>query len=395
MKESILEKRCAMEEYDRIEVLEDRIYPAVIKVIGIGGAGCNAVNNMAQHGLRGVELIAVNTDVQSLHRCFEGIRRVQIGEKVTKGLGAGGNPEIGKRAAMEDEAKLISILEGADMVFIACGMGGGTGTGAGPIVARLAKEMGILTVGVVTKPFSFEAKKRWRNAYNGIREMSEFVDAFIVISNDKLRTILGDKVTVLEAFKAADDILRQAVQGITDIINSQGYVNADFNDVRMIMENKGMAVMAIAEAEGEDRANIVVEKALNNPLVESGSIRGARGVLFNITADESFTLEELDIVTERLREEAAYDGDEDVDVIFGFVVDTEWKNKVRLTVIAVGFDEARQSAMEPALSSKSIKAEYVKRAVQEDIKAKSKTEEVEEEKTILDVKISPIFKKFR
>lgn len=381
-------------DVDRIEVLDDKIYPAVIKVIGIGGAGCNAVNNMAQHGLRGVELIAVNTDVQALHRCFDGIRKVQIGEKVTRGLGAGGNPEIGKKAAVEDESKLISILEGADMVFITCGMGGGTGTGAGPVVARLAKEMGILTVGVVTKPFSFEGKKRWKNAVNGIKEMSEFVDAFIVISNDKLRSVLGDKIAVIEAFRAADDILRQAVQGITDIINSQGYVNADFNDVRMIMESKGMAVMAIAEAEGEDRAHVVVEKALNNPLIESGSIRGARGILFNITADGSFSLEELDIVTQRLKEEAAYDSDDEVDVIFGFVVDPEWNNKVRLTVIAIGFDEARQTSMEPALSVRSMKVESVKKAVSSELKGASKGEE-EEEKTVLDIKVSPIFKKFQ
>ncbi len=382
-------------DVDRIEVLDDKIYPAVIKVVGIGGAGCNAVNNMAQHGLRGVELIAVNTDVQALHRCFDGIKKVQIGEKVTRGLGAGGNPEIGKKAAVEDESKLISILEGADMVFITCGMGGGTGTGAGPVVARLAKEMGILTVGVVTKPFSFEGKKRWKNAVNGIKEMSEFVDAFIVISNDKLRTVLGDKIAVIEAFKAADDILRQAVQGITDIINSQGYVNADFNDVRMIMESKGMAVMAIAEAEGEDRAHVVVERALNNPLIESGSIRGARGILFNITADSSFSLEELDIVTQRLKEEAAYDSDDEVDVIFGFVVDHEWNNKVRLTVIAIGFDEARQSSMEPALSVRSMKVESVKRAVSSELKSLSKREEEEEGKTVLDIKVSPIFKKFQ
>ncbi|MEO0278391.1 MAG: cell division protein FtsZ [candidate division WOR-3 bacterium] len=374
---------------EKIEILDDKIYPAVIRVIGVGGAGCNAVTNMAYHNIRGVELIAVNTDVQALHRCHDSIRKVQIGEKVTRGLGAGGNPEIGKKAALEDESKLIDILEGSDMVFITCGMGGGTGTGAAPVMAKLAKEMGILTVGVVTKPFSFEGNKRWRNAVNGIREMAESVDAFIIISNDRLKDTLGGRVAVIEAFKAADDILRQAVQGITDIINSQGYVNADFNDVRMIMENKGMAVMAIAEAEGEDRAVEAVNMALNNPLVENGSIRGARGVLFNITADMTFTLEELDMVTQRLREEVG-ETDEDTEIIFGLVLSEDLKNKMRLTVIAIGFDEQRQIDMEPAI--RPYKVEAVKKSIEESMVEKAKKEE--DIVTVFDHKISPIIKKF-
>ncbi len=337
-----------------IDIEEDSLYPAVIKVIGVGGAGCNALNNMVDHGIVGVELVAVNTDLQALKRCAPGISVLQIGEKITRGLGAGGDPELGRKAALEDEGKIIDCLEGADMVFITAGMGGGTGTGASPVIARIAKEMGILTVGVVTKPFSIEGRKRMKIALEGVETLSELVDALIVIPNDKLKDVMGGDIPMVEAFKRADDVLRQGVQGITDIIYKPGYINTDFNDIKTIMVNRGMAVMGIGEAEGEARAEDAAKKAVFNPLVENGSMKGARGVLLNVTGDSSVSLTEFeriaDIVSEICCEEA--------EIISGLVVDDEMNGRIRVTVIATGFgaEEQKVSKPKPSVDKKTLRA---------------------------------------
>ncbi len=333
-----------------IDVEDDGLCPAVIKVIGVGGAGCNALNNMVEHGIVGVELIAVNTDIQSLKRCAGGITTLQIGEKLTKGLGAGGDPELGRRAALEDEGKIIECLEGADMVFITAGMGGGTGTGASPVIAKIAKEMGILTVGVVTKPFSIEGKRRMKVALEGVNELSELVDALIVIPNDKLKDVMGGDIPVVDAFKRADDVLRQGVQGITDIIYKPGYINTDFNDIRAIMVNRGMAVMGIGEAEGEGRAEEAAKLAVFNPLVENGTISGARGVLLNVTGDRSVSIAELEQVATIVNDICC----EDADIISGLVVDDNMDGRIRVTVIATGFESERQFSAKQRVDEKTF-----------------------------------------
>ncbi len=335
-----------------IDIEEDALCPAVIKVIGVGGAGCNALNNMVDHGIVGVHLIAVNTDLQALKRCAPGISVLQIGEKLTRGLGAGGDPELGRKAALEDEGKIIDCLEGADMVFITAGMGGGTGTGASPVIAKIAKEMGILTVGVVTKPFSIEGKRRMKVALEGVEALSELVDALIVIPNDKLKDVMGGDIPVVEAFKRADDVLRQGVQGITDIIYKPGYINTDFNDIRAIMINRGMAVMGIGEAEGESRAEDAAKKAVFNPLVENGSMVGARGVLLNVTGDRSVSLTEFERVADIVGEICC----EDAEIISGLVVDDEMNGKVRVTVIATGFEVEKKASHKPVVDKKALKA---------------------------------------
>ena len=324
--------------FDRIdehfEVIDDDKLGARIKVIGVGGAGGNALNNMMEHGLIGVELIAVNTDKQALARCAKGIKTVQIGEKITGGLGAGSDPEKGRMAAEESETLLIEMLEDStDMVFITAGLGGGTGTGASPVIARIAREMGILTVAVVTKPFSWEMRQRHQNAERGLEELSKHVDAMIVIQND--RVLVEGGTTIIDAFKRVDDVLRQGVQSITDIINIPGYINVDLNDVKTVMESGGMALMAIAEAEGEDRSREAVERALSNPLVECSGIRGAKGVLYNITSGRDFKTDELKLIGDMIKEEVG----EEAKVIFGLVIDENMNGKVRLTVIATGFDK--------------------------------------------------------
>ncbi len=316
---------------------------AKIRVIGVGGAGCNALNNMVEHGLKGVEFIAVNTDRQSLNGCREGIKRLQIGEKVTGGLGAGSNPEVGKRAAEESEAEIIKILEGADMVFVTAGMGGGTGTGAAPVIAGIAKQMGILTVAVVTKPFWWEMKPRILNAERGIQVLQDNVDAMIVIQNDR---VVDNEISMIDAFKRVDDVLRQGVQGITDIINLPGYINADFNDIKSILiNNRGMALMAIAEASGENRSEEVVKKALDNPLLENKDIRGAKGILYNVTSGKDFKIAEWQRIGELIKEEVG----DDASLIFGWVLDEEMKDSIRLTIIATGFNnDARNGGFEVA-----------------------------------------------
>ena len=316
------------------EVLYDEEFmqEAVIKVVGVGGGGGNAVANMIQHGLMGVEFITINTDAQALRNCPAPVR-VQIGSSITKGLGAGGDPEIGRKAAEEDEERLAEVIKDADMVFVTAGMGGGTGTGACPLVARLARETGALTVGVVTKPFSFEGKKRMRNAEIGLAELEEEVDTLIVVPNDKLLLVADEETSFVEAFRLADDVLRQGVQSISDLIKTPGIVNLDFADVRAIMKGQGKALMGTATASGPNKAKEAAQKAVSSPLLDNVSVDGARGVLFNITGSKSTTLKEV--------EEAAhviYDAaHEDANIIFGAVYDDKMGDEVRVTIIATGF----------------------------------------------------------
>ena len=307
---------------------------ARIKVIGVGGAGCNAVNRMIDEGMQGLEFIAVNTDSQALIASKAGTR-VRIGEKSTRGLGAGGNPEVGRTAAEESRDELREALNGADMVFITAGMGGGTGTGAAPIVAEICREIGALTIGVVTKPFSFEGPRRMKSAVSGIENLKKNADTLIVIPNDRLLQIVDKKVTMKAAFSQADDVLRQGIQGISELITIPGLINLDFADVRAIMSEGGAALMAIGVGEGEDRARKAAEKAINNELLDV-AITGARGILFNVTGGEDMTLFEVNEAAAIIRESA----DKDVNLIFGAVIDPALKDQIRITVVATGYPEA-------------------------------------------------------
>ncbi|MBR3136957.1 MAG: cell division protein FtsZ [Clostridia bacterium] len=316
---------------------------AQIKVIGVGGAGCNAVNRMVQYGLQGVEFIAVNTDKQALSM-NKGDNKIQIGEKLTKGLGAGADPEIGRKAADESRDLIQEALRGADMVFITAGMGGGTGTGAAPIVAQCAKEMGILTVGVVTKPFTFEGRVRMRNAEAGIENLKPAVDTLITIPNDKLIALVG-KASLPDALRVADDVLRQGIQGISDLIAVPAMINLDFADVKTIMKEKGMAHMGIGTACGEKRASEAAKQAVESPLLET-SIDGAKGILMNITGGPDLSLLEVNEAAELIQQSA----DPDANIIFGADIDESMGDALRITVIATGFDKAevgKQSAQQP------------------------------------------------
>mgnify|MGYP001027235288 CR=1 FL=1 len=305
---------------------------ATIKVIGVGGAGNNAVNRMVESGIRNVEFIAVNTDRQAL-LLSKAASKIQIGEKITRGLGAGANPDIGAQAAEESKTEIAEALRGADMVFVTAGMGGGTGTGAAPIVAAAAKEMGILTIGVVTKPFTFEGKKRLSQADRGIESLKNKVDTLVVIPNDKLLQIIDRKTSIVEAFKMADDVLRQGVQGISDLIAIPGLVNLDFADVKTIMLNTGIAHMGIGRASGESRAEDAAKQAIQNPLLES-SIEGARGVIINITGGANLGLHEVNTAAEIVQRSA----DPEANIIFGAVIDESLDEDIVITVIATGFD---------------------------------------------------------
>jgi cell division protein FtsZ len=307
---------------------------ARIKVVGVGGAGGNAVNTMIAAGLPGVDFIAANTDAQALRANLAPIK-MQLGEKRTRGLGAGGNPEVGRSAAEEDVERLREYLTEADMIFITAGMGGGTGTGAAPVVARIAKELGSLTVGVVTKPFSFEGKRRIRQAEEGMRELKGNVDTLISIPNQRLLSVAGRNSSILETFKKADDVLLQAVRGISDLITVHGLINLDFADVRSIMAEMGMAMMGAAVAQGENRAVEAAQKAISSPLLEDVSIEGAKGVLINITGGPDLTLHEVNEAASLIQEEA----DEEANIIFGAVIDESMGDEVRITVIATGFGE--------------------------------------------------------
>ena len=305
---------------------------ATIKVIGVGGGGTNAVNRMVDSGIRGVEFVAVNTDRQAL-LLSKAASKIQIGEKITRGLGAGANPDIGAQAAEESRAEITEALRGADMVFVTAGMGGGTGTGAAPIVASCAKEMGILTIGVVTKPFTFEGKKRLSQADRGIESLKSKVDTLVVIPNDKLLQIIDRKTSIVEAFKMADDVLRQGVQGISDLIAVPGLVNLDFADVKTIMLNTGIAHMGIGRASGESRAEDAAKQAIQNPLLES-SIEGAKGVIINITGGSNLGLHEVNTAAEIVQRSA----DPEANIIFGAVIDESIDEDIVITVIATGFD---------------------------------------------------------
>lgn len=306
---------------------------AVIKVIGVGGGGNNAVNRMIEHGVQGVEFIAVNTDAQALN-LSEAEVKLQIGAKLTRGLGAGANPEVGKKAAEESREQIEEALRGADMVFVTAGMGGGTGTGAAPVIAQVAKDLGALTVGVVTRPFTFEGRKRSTQAIGGIAAMKESVDTLIVIPNDKLLEIVDKNTPMLEAFREADNVLRQGVQGISDLIAVPGLINLDFADVKTIMSNKGSALMGIGMSTGENRAAEAAKKAISSPLLET-SIDGAKGVLMNITGGSNLSLFEV----QEAADIVASASDEDVNMIFGSVINDDLKDEIVVTVIATGFNE--------------------------------------------------------
>jgi cell division protein FtsZ len=308
---------------------------ARIKVVGVGGSGCNAVNTMIKMGLSGVEFITANTDRQALDASLAGTK-LAIGQELTKGLGAGANPEVGRKAALEDYAKISEILAGADMVFITAGMGGGTGTGAAPVFAKIAKEVGALTVGVVTKPFMFEGKKRMKHAQQGISCLRENVDSLIMIPNQRLLALAGATLSMIDAFKKADEVLLNAVQGISDLINHTGLINSDFADVRTIMANKGLALMGIGFGEGEHRAVEAATNAISSPLLEDISIDGATGIIINITGGSNLKINEVNEATTLIMEAAH----EDAEIIFGTVIDESLKDSVKVTVIATGLGGA-------------------------------------------------------
>ena len=316
-----------------LEFDDERMSHARIKVIGVGGGGGNAINTMIESRLEGVDFIAANTDLQALES-NQATVKVGLGGTLTKGLGAGANPDIGKNAALEDVERIADVLEGADMVFVTAGMGGGTGTGAAPVIAQVARECGALTVGVVTKPFLFEGKKRRRQAEEGIAALSAAVDTLITIPNDRLLSIAGQKTTMLDAFRKADEVLLNAVQGISDLITIPGLINVDFADVRTIMAQMGRALMGTGRAVGERRAIEAAQQAINSPLLEDVSINGATGILINITGGPDLTLHEVNEASSLIMEAAH----EDANIIFGSVIDANFTDEVRITVIATGFD---------------------------------------------------------
>ncbi len=304
---------------------------AKIKVIGVGGSGCNAVNTMIRMGLDGVEFVTANTDRQALDASLAPTK-LAIGQELTKGLGAGANPEVGRKAALEDYAKISELLTGADMVFITAGMGGGTGTGAAPVFAKIAKEIGALTVGVVTKPFMFEGRKRAKSAEQGLAWLRENVDSLITIPNQRLLSLAGNTLSMLEAFKKADEVLLNAVQGISDLINHTGLINSDFADVRTIMQNKGLALMGIGYGTGEHRSVEAATNAISSPLLEDVSIDGATGIIVNITGASNLSIHEVNEATSLIMEAAH----EDAEIIFGTVIDDSLKDSIKVTVIATG-----------------------------------------------------------
>jgi cell division protein FtsZ len=347
----------------RVDFSDELRHGAKIKVIGVGGGGGNAVNRMIAAKLEGVEFLVANTDLQALQASHAPVK-IQLGAKLTKGLGAGANPDIGRRAALEDTEKIIDALEGADMVFVTAGLGGGTGTGGAPIVASLARELGSLTVAVVTKPFAFEGKRRMMQAEQGLAELSEAVDTVICIPNERLMQYVDKGTSFFEAFCIADDILRQGVQGISDIITITGIINRDFADIKTIMEGMGYAVMGTAEATGENRAIDAVNRAIASPLLEDASINGAQGILLNITGSSKLTLYEVHEASTIVQKAAA----ENANIIFGAVHSEAMKDAVRVTVIATGIKPEKmgfkpRSAVSPALrtAQQSVKSVLLKK----------------------------------
>ena len=326
------------------ELVEQNSPNAVIKVFGVGGGGGNAVAHMVKSQIEGVEFICANTDAQAM-KSTGAKTLLQLGANVTKGLGAGANPEVGRQAALEDRERIEEMLEGTDMVFITAGMGGGTGTGAAPVVAQLAKEKGILTVAVVTKPFPFEGRRRMQVAMKGIDDLQQHVDSLITVPNEKLLTVLGREVTLLSAFKAANEVLQGAVQGIADLITSPGLINVDFADVRTVMSEMGMAMMGSGSANGDDRAQAAAEAAINNPLLEDVDLAGACGILVNVTAGPNLTMREFDEIGRVVHDFAS----EDATVVMGTSMDPELKDDVRVTVVATGLNRGSMqgSARQP------------------------------------------------
>ncbi|NOT63052.1 MAG: cell division protein FtsZ [Acidobacteria bacterium] len=306
---------------------------AVIKVVGIGGGGSNAVNHMIEAGIDGIHFLVANTDLQALKKSPAAVK-LQLGARLTKGLGAGANPEIGRDAALEDTDKIIEALEGADMVFVTVGLGGGTGTGAAPIIASLAAELGALTVAVVTKPFPFEGRHRYRQAQAGLEELKSVVDTLITIPNERLLQTADRKLSLSDGFRMADDVLRQAVQGISDLITIPGFINVDFADVKAIMKNMGIALMGTGQATGENKALEATQRAISSPLLEEASIEGARGVLVNITGGSDLTLMEVQDAMQIIHDAA----DPDANIIFGTVANDGMQNEMKITVIATGFE---------------------------------------------------------
>ncbi len=322
---------------------------AKIKVIGVGGGGSNAVNRMVASGLSGIEFWSINTDAQALAQSSVP-HRLQVGQKLTRGLGAGGNPSVGQKAAEESRDEIAAVLEGADLVFITAGMGGGTGTGAAAIVAEVAKEMGALTIGVVTRPFTFEGRRRLTQAEEGITALQASVDTMIVIPNDRLLSVIAEQTPVQEAFRVADDVLRQGVQGISDIITIPGLVNVDFADVRSVMSDAGSALMGIGVGSGKSRAREAASAAISSPLLES-SIDGAKGVVFNITGGSDLTLHEVNAAAEIIYEVV----DPNANIIFGAVIDDRMQGEIRITVIATGFSGEAQLQQKPAMRAPSLR----------------------------------------
>jgi cell division protein FtsZ len=313
------------------EVTDGKSDRAIIRVIGVGGGGCNTVNQMVETGIDGVDFVCANTDRQHLERC-KTTAILQLGAGITRGLGAGSNPDVGRQAALEDKDRIKELIEGTDLLFITAGMGGGTGTGGAPVIAEIAKEMQVLTVAVVTRPFGFEGKKRLASAQKGIEELEKFVDSMILIPNQKLSVVMGPKVTLTAAFKAANDVLQNAVQGISDLITRPGMVNVDFADVKTVMLNRGKAMMGMGSATGDDRAQRAVESALSSPLLDDIELANARGVLVNISCDHSLGLEEVELVMQRVMDIAS----EDVDVKYGTSLDPSLSGELRVSVVATG-----------------------------------------------------------
>ncbi len=323
---------------EMFEILDGQSRKAVIRVIGVGGGGCNTVNQMAQGGIDGVEFICANTDRDHLEKCLP-TSQIQLGLELTRGLGAGSNPEIGRQAAEEDRDRIREMLEGTDLLFITAGMGGGTGTGAAPVIAEVAKELGILTVAVVTKPFAHENRKRLKVAMQGIDDLRERVDSLVLIPNEKLSLVLGSKITVMNCFKAANDVLNNAVQGISELITRPGHINVDFADVKTVMSNRGMAMMGIGRASGEGRAQKAVEMALSSPLLDDIELSGARGLLVNVTCDESLEMEEWEFINQRVNDIAS----DEADAKCGMAFNPDANGEIWVTVVATGLGNPRQA----------------------------------------------------
>ncbi len=321
------------------ELMDSNTQNAVIKVIGVGGGGGNAVQHMVTQNIEGVDFIVANTDAQALKGCTARVA-LQLGGNMTKGLGAGANPEVGRQSAIEDRERIIETIQGADMLFITAGMGGGTGTGAAPVIAQIAKELGILTVAVVTKPFPFEGKKRTSVAEAGIRELTEYVDSLITIPNDKLLSVLGKNITLLDAFRAANNVLQGAVQGIAELITRPGLINVDFADVRTVMSEMGMAMMGTGRARGADRARAAAEAAIGSPLLEDVNLTGARGILVNITAGLDLSIGEFEEVGNTVKAFAS----DNATVVVGTVIDPEMTDELRVTVVATGLERVGAAA---------------------------------------------------